>query len=122
MTNLTKKETEVMRIFWKLGEPVKASDIAAQTSMSVYSVQQVLARLLESGLIQVAGITHTKKAIARTYEPVMSEADFIYSTLNGDNTGFEFSLNYVKGTESREQLCQLEKEIQDKLKALKEQQ
>ena len=52
MKKFTKKESQVMDILWSEGKPLTAREISDRISeMSVYSVQQVLSRLLEGNII-----------------------------------------------------------------------
>ena len=77
MIKLTKKENEIMEIIWNMEKPLTAAEIQTKTDMSIYSVQQVLLRLLTKKFVSVVGIKQNKKAFARQYEAIISEADYI---------------------------------------------
>ncbi len=115
MKKFTKKESQVMDILWCEGKPLTAREISDRISeMSVYSVQQVLSRLLEGNIIQVAGITHNRNAIARQYEPSMQEADYLASIANSRETCRRFAA-------SLEELNELEARIRTRIRELKDQ-
>lgn len=61
MIKLTKKENEIMEIIWNMEKPLTAAEIQAKTDMSIYSVQQVLLRLLTKKFVSVVGIKQNKK-------------------------------------------------------------
>lgn len=90
----------------------------ALSGISVYSVQQVLARLLKSQVVTVTGITHTRNAIARQYRPVMTEASYLAAIANGESTGRLFTQNYVDTRASLEELQELETRIQARIREL----
>ncbi|WP_276936590.1 BlaI/MecI/CopY family transcriptional regulator [Faecalibaculum rodentium] len=122
MKKFTKKESQVMDILWSEGKPLTAREISDRISeMSVYSVQQVLSRLLEGNIIQVAGITHNRNAIARQYEPSMQEADYLASIANSRETCRRFAQNFVDAGASLEELNELEARIRTRIRELKDQ-
>ena len=122
MKKFTKKESQVMDILWSEGKPLTAREISDRISeMSVYSVQQVLSRLLEGNIIQVAGITHNRNAIATQYEPSMQEADYLASIANSRETCRLFAQNFVDAGASLEELNELEARIRTRIRELKDQ-
>ena len=122
MKKFTKKESQVMDILWSEGKPLTAREISDRISeMSVYSVQQVLSRLLEGNIIQVAGITHNRNAIARQYEPSMQEADYLASIANSRETCRLFAQNFGDAGASLEELNELEARIRTRIRELKDQ-
>ena len=62
MMKLTKKESEIMDIIWKENVPLTAAEIQEQdTDMSIYSVQQVLLRLLSMEFLKLQESNKIKK-------------------------------------------------------------
>lgn len=123
MRKLTKKESLIMDIFWSQAMPLTAREITDHTpGMSVYSVQQVLARLLDDDIIRVSGITHNKNAIARQYVPQIHEADYLISIINNEDTPLRFTENYVDKSEDIRQLEDLKRRIIARVRTLQEKQ
>lgn len=71
-TSLSKKELEVMKIFWKSGKSCTASEIAAKSNISISTVHTAINKLLEKNMIVVAEIVYSGKVLCRSYEPTLS--------------------------------------------------
>ena len=57
---LTKKENEVMSILWQSDKPLTAHMITEiEQSLSIYTVQQVLQRLLKMNYVEIAEINYS---------------------------------------------------------------
>ena len=65
MAKMTKRESDVMEIFWNHpGEQLSASDIMNYSDgLSIYTIQQILRRLLENNMVVVSGVSTNKKAL-----------------------------------------------------------
>lgn len=75
---LTKREHQIMDILWNSNSALSAQKIKDDCpDMSIYSVQQVLQRLLKYEYIQVADIGHTKNAIARLYVAKLTQPNYM---------------------------------------------
>lgn len=75
-TSLTKRELTVMRILWDAKEPLIASEIAKRdNNASIFSIQRLLKNLIEKNMVEVSGIAYNKKAVARTFKPLVSAED-----------------------------------------------
>lgn len=114
----TKREQQVMELLWNSADSLSAHDLVEKSGLSVYTVQQVLQRLLKSEYIKVDGIGRTYKSLTRQYSPVLSQADYIQNTLE-ENTHFQLAAGFIDKTSSLEQLDQLEKMIQEQKEKLK---
>lgn len=118
---LTKKEMEIMTILWGCDIPVTASQIAdLGEELSIYTVQQVLQRLLKANFIEVAGISYSGKALARFYKASVTDIDYIRSIL-GNEKLLEFAATLVKEDENDEELAELERIIKQRRKELRAQ-
>ena len=96
---LTKREQLIMDILWNSQTDLSANDIFVQAEdVSIYTIQQVLQRLLKMGYIEVSGIGHNKKAITRKYRPTLSQADYISNHVN-QQTSYQLASNYIKTSE-----------------------
>ncbi len=74
---LTEKEYEVMEILWKNKKPMLASEITKSVSMaSGNSTHHLLNRLMEKGVVKVAGNVKIVKAQSRLYMPAFTVAEF----------------------------------------------
>lgn len=83
---LSTRENQVMSILWASSEYLSAHQISELCQeMSVYSVQQVLQRLLKLEFIKVAEIGYSGTVLTRLYTPVISQPEYI-NFLMGGNT------------------------------------
>lgn len=119
MIKLTKKENEIMEIIWNMEKPLTAAEIQTKTDMSIYSVQQVLLRLLTKKFVSVVGIKQNKKAFARQYEAIISEADYISAFINNPKTEIELASNLINKSTDLQTIEQLEKLLETRKKELK---
>ncbi|UNT95082.1 BlaI/MecI/CopY family transcriptional regulator [Allobaculum mucilyticum] len=118
-TGLTKRETQIMNILWNSDEPLSAHDIlTASPELSRNTIQIVLKKLQTLGFIEVAGFGYHKNALTRTFKPVISQSDYIASSL-ADSTSYEIAISFIQRTDNEEVLENLEKLIQEKQKELK---
>ena len=118
MLKLTKKENEIMEIIWNIDKPLTAAEIQTRTDMSIYSVQQILLRLLSKNFISVAGIKQNKKAFARQYTAMVSEADYILAFINNPKIEIQLASNLITKSTDLQTINQLEKLIELKRKEL----
>lgn len=80
MSNIifTEKEYEIMQILWQNQKPMLASDIMALTKQaSKNSVHNILNKLMERGLVKVAGNVKIVKSQSRLYAPAISAVEYI---------------------------------------------
>lgn len=76
--NLTDKEYEVMEILWQNNAPMLASDVMNYVvKTSEASVHHILNKLMDRGLVKVAGNIKVVKAQSRLYAPAVSPAEYI---------------------------------------------
>ena len=79
---LTKKENEVMSILWQSDKPLTAHMITEiEQSLSIYTVQQVLQRLLKMNYVEIAEINYSGTVFARYYTPAISQTVYIHFLL-----------------------------------------
>lgn len=77
---LSKSEIEVMDVLWASDEPLSLNGLIARSperSWKDRSAFSILNGLLQKELIYEAGFTRSGKAIARTFAPTMTYADFL---------------------------------------------
>ena len=116
---LTKKENEVMSILWQNKKPLTAHQIKeSDNSLSIYTVQQVLQRLLKMNYIKVADINYSGTVLARFYTPVISQANYIQFLL-GVNSPYDLASNFIESTHDDKELEKLEQLIKKQRASLK---
>ena len=117
---LTKREDQVMRVLWNSDTPLAASSIKElmEEDVSIYTIQQVLQKLLKQKYIKVDRIVQQDKALMREYTPLISQAEHIKKFINM-KTNFDLATNFINESEDLESILQLEKMIEEKIKNLK---
>lgn len=67
---MNQRELDVLNILYQVGEPMMATDIVCQREdLTQSTVTAVLRILLQKGLVEVTGVTHSGKVLSRTYKP-----------------------------------------------------
>ena len=117
LKKLSKRENQVMIVLWDSDTPLSASAIKnhLDEDVSIYTIQQVLQRLLKKDYIKVSGIVQHEKALMREYVPNFSQTEYIESFIN-QKTYFELASNFIKESDDITAILELEKQIQEKLK------
>lgn len=117
---LTKREDQVMEVLWNSEQPLAASAIKEQfkEDVSIYTIQQVLQRLLTKKYIKVERIVQQGKTLMREYKPLISQAEHIQMFINM-KTNFDLATHFVNESNDLESILQLEKMIEEKIKNLK---
>lgn len=117
---LTKREDQVMEVLWNSEQPLAASAIKEQfkEDVSIYTIQQVLQRLLTKKYIKVERIVQQGKTLMREYTPLISQAEHIQMFINM-KTNFDLATHFVNESNDLESILQLEKMIEEKIKNLK---
>ncbi len=115
---LTKRETQIMNVLWNSKEPLSAHDILVNApELSRNTIQIVLKKLQTIGFIEVAGFGYNKNALTRTFRPVITQSDYVESSL-ADDTSYVLAMNFIKRTSNVKLLDQLESLIQEKKEEL----
>lgn len=86
---LSTREIQIMNILWSSDKPMSANQIAEESDdMSVFSVQQVLQRLLKNEIIKVAEIGYSNTVLTRFYVSVLTQAEYVQFLLGDSNLNF----------------------------------
>lgn len=86
LKSLTKKESEIMTVFWNQDQPISLGMICEiNPDLNRNTVQAVLKKLLSMKYIKVAKIGYSGTVLAREYVAAISHADYVYQTLSMDN-------------------------------------
>lgn len=117
MKKLSKRENQIMIALWNSSVPLSASALKKNLDedVSIYTIQQVLQKLLKKDYIKVDRIVQQEKALMREYVPVISQVEYITSFVN-QKTSFELASNFIKETDNLDAIIELEKLINIKLK------
>ena len=90
MSQLNRRELDVLNILWKTQEPMTSTDIVnEQRGLTQSTVIAVLRKLLNEDLVEVAGVTHSGKVLSRTYRPTENSRDVIMSNFADDYANFK---------------------------------
>lgn len=120
MKTLTGKELEVMKILWKDTESLSAADIQKLIpEMSIYSVQQILRKLLKEGWIYIEKTAIQVKSLTRFFAPAISEAEYVGSFISS-KTVFELTSRFIEETEDPKLIEKMEAIIETKKKEWKD--
>lgn len=117
MKKLSKRENQIMIALCNSSVPLSASALKKNLDedVSIYTIQQVLQKLLKKDYIKVDRIVQHEKALMREYVPVISQVEYITSFVN-QKTSFELASNFIKETDNLDAIIELEKLINIKLK------
>jgi BlaI family penicillinase repressor len=117
MKKLSKRENQIMIALWNSSVPLSASALKKNLDedVSIYTIQQVLQKLLKKDYIKVDRIVQHEKALMREYVPVISQVEYITSFVN-QKTSFELTSKFIKETDNLDAIIELEKLINIKLK------
>ena len=117
MKKLSKRENQIMIALWNSSVPLSASALKKNLDedVSIYTIQQVLQKLLKKDYIKVDRIVQHEKALMREYVPVISQVEYITSFVN-QKTSFELASNFIKETDNLDAIIELENLINIKLK------
>lgn len=119
MKKLSKRENQIMIALWNSSVPLSASALKKNLDedVSIYTIQQVLQKLLKKDYIKVDRIVQHEKALMREYVPVISQVEYITSFVN-QKTSFELASNFIKETDNLDAIIELEKLINIKFKEM----
>lgn len=119
---LSTRENQVMDILWGSDSSLSALQISEKCKeMSVYSVQQVIKRLLKLELIKIEHIGHSGKVLTRFYSPVISQPEYVCFLLgNSKKNIFQFASYIITNDTNGDMLDELKKLIDEKQKEIGE--
>lgn len=110
--NLTKRERQIMNIFWNAEKPLSANDIALQQQeLSKNTIQAVVRKLKNHDLLKVADIGYSGTVLTRLYAPNVSQEEFLAAELS-DQSLLKLVTNFVESTKDSEALNNLADLIQ----------
>lgn len=124
---LSSREQEILAVLWAATEPLNASGIVKITPLSINTVQAVLKKLLDRGLIEVADITYSGTVLSRRYRTTVSQNAYTikrflthFRKTNGDFSTPMIITALLKEEENEEDLLEeLETMLEERKKNLK---
>ena len=123
MKNLTKKQIEIMKIFWANEQPLAASDILKlDTSMNINTIRASIQSLLKADYIEVAGIEYRGNVLARTYTYKITIEEYIISNFVGINhkvSKKSLISQFIKCEENENVIEELEQELKHRKEILR---
>ena len=94
--NLTKRERQIMNIFWNSDKPLSANDIAVQQQdLSKNTIQAVVRKLKNHDLLKVADIGYSGTVLTRLYSPNVTQEDFLAAELS-DQSLLNLITNFIE--------------------------
>ena len=117
--NLTKRERQIMNIFWNSDKPLSANDIAVQQQdLSKNTIQAVVRKLKNHDLLKVADIGYSGTVLTRLYSPNVTQEDFLAAELP-DQSLLNLITNFIETNKDIDTLNNLEKMITERQGELK---
>lgn len=82
MSDLTKKEYQVMLSFYELNKNLSKNELLEMVpNLNGNTVGVVLSRLLKKGYLEVSEVIQTRTALARVYKPCVSFSTFLINEI-----------------------------------------
>ncbi|MFR3895389.1 MAG: BlaI/MecI/CopY family transcriptional regulator [Merdibacter sp.] len=114
VTRLTKRETDIMEIFWRSEKPLSFNDIhSLAPEISINTIQPNLRKLNERGYIEVAGVGFTRNSITREYQPLITQAEYLSAFLD-EKTAYAIAVSYIEKCDDPQRLEELRKLLNNK--------
>lgn len=114
VTRLTKRETDIMEIFWRSEKPLSSNDIhPLAPEISINTIQPNLRKLNERGYIEVAGVGFTRNSITREYQPLITQAEYLSAFLD-EKTAYAIAVSYIEKCDDPQRLEELRKLLNNK--------
>lgn len=82
--HLTKKEEEVMELFWKLKKPLTSVEILAigeEHSWKDNYLQVLLKSLLKKEFLRICGVVQYRNQYARQFEPALTKEEYVAAAM-----------------------------------------
>ncbi len=114
----TKKEQEILDVFWRLEKPLSVKDITENNPKLNKSTVAVLVRKLnENGYLEVDSIKKVSKTFAQYYVPTISKEEFITKDFT-KATFKNLVTNFIKKEKNQNELNELMELIQTRINNL----
>lgn len=117
---LSGREQQIMDVIWDAEKPLSHHEIFAalkKYEISIYTIQQTTQRLINKGVLKVAGYEQGDRAVHRVFSPAVSRYDYIFKDCSRE-TKHAITLNYIKSIRSKDEIEEFITVLQNKLDKL----
>ena len=83
--HLTKSEQQIMQIFWQADDAMAQTEVVStcvDRKWKERSIFSMLNSLMQKGLLREVGFVRSGKTYARTFEPAMSQAEYLAKVIS----------------------------------------
>lgn len=121
---LTKNQLDIMKVLWKSGKALSASDITkANPSLNLNTVRSSLQTMLKNGVIVVDDIVYSGTVLSRSYKAVLSAEKYIAENFSGVTKKFSTSsiiANLIEEEDNLETIDEIETILQKRRREIRE--
>lgn len=87
--NLSKKEAEIMSVFWEADEPLIISEIPERNpKLNKNTVAATIKKLLDKKCIEMDSVVYHGRVLARSFKPILTKEEYVLSELSRTNMNF----------------------------------
>lgn len=119
---LSKKQLEVMKLFWESPTPLIASEIVKSSKdLQINTVQACLRSLIKKEYIEIDDIIYSGTVLTRSYRPLITKEKYFnntYEDIMGNASSSQLMASLIEEESDLETLEKLEALLQDKIKKL----
>lgn len=117
---LTKREQDVIDVFWDADEALSASGVVALNSqLSKNTVQAVIKKLLKYQLLKIEDVGYSGTVLTRLYSPTISREEWLASNLSDQSLKLIAS-QFIEKSDNTEVLDQMSRLIESRKQKLDE--
>ncbi|MDD3185306.1 MAG: BlaI/MecI/CopY family transcriptional regulator [Anaerostipes sp.] len=121
---LTKRQLDIMKIFWNSEESLTASDVEhIDSSLNINTIRTSIQTLLKNRYIETADVVYSGTVLARSYKPLISAEEYIQDTFSGFKKQFSsqaYLAHMIDETPDLDAIKELEARIKKRRKELEE--
>lgn len=119
---LSKKQLEVMKLFWESPTPLIASEIVKSSKdLQINTVQACLRSLIKKEYIEIDDIIYSGTVLTRSYRPLITKEKYFnntYEDIMGNASSSQLMASLIEEESDLETLEKLETLLQDKIRKL----
>ncbi|MHC5249158.1 BlaI/MecI/CopY family transcriptional regulator [Enterococcus sp. LJL120] len=120
MKELTKRERQIMEVFWHAGEPLSISDAHNLASdISKNTIAAVIKKLFQNDLLKIDSVGYSGTVLTRKYLPTISEETFVAREMSQESLS-NLVANFIDSSPDLASLGELEDMINKRKSQLEE--
>lgn len=110
---LSKKEAEIMNVFWDAGEPLIIADVSERNpNLNKNTVAATVKKLLNKNCLELDSVVYHGRVLARAFRPVLTKEEYVIHELSKSKMDlFHVVSTLVKQEEDLEALEQIEEMV-----------